>query len=82
MLEYASIRFTFVCPSAERFPTSIVARRETAHALDENRALERLPLLGSGFDREDVDVDRRSAAKPAAFGPTEKKVATGVGEPS
>src|SRR6476660_4992677 len=72
MLEYASIRFTFVCASATMLPPVIVMAANTAKTVDQSSA--------SGPRAE--TITRRIAANAAAFGATDMKAVAGVGAPS
>src|SRR5688572_19306974 len=72
MLEYASIRFTFVCTSATTFPAVIVNAASTANTVDQSTASGPIPATST----------RRIAANAAAFGATDMKAVAGVGAPS
>src|ERR671935_2782734 len=72
MLEYASIRFVFVCTSATTLPPVIVTAASTAKTLDQSTASGPMPETST----------RRIAAKAAAFGATDMKAVAGVGAPS
>src|ERR671936_2672523 len=72
MLEYASIRFVFVCTSATTLPPVIVTAASTAKTLDQSTASGPMPETST----------RRIAANAAAFGATDMKAVAGVGAPS
>src|SRR5438477_3467175 len=72
MLEYASIRFTFVWASATTFPAVMVIAASTANTADQSRASGPIPDTST----------RRIAANAAAFGPTDMNAVAGVGAPS
>ncbi|OLC11115.1 MAG: hypothetical protein AUH39_00355 [Chloroflexi bacterium 13_1_40CM_67_9] len=72
MLEYASIRFVFVCASATMFPPVIVTAARIARTV-----LQSTPSGPRAPTRT-----RRIAAKAAAFGPTDMNAVAGVGAPS
>ena len=72
MLEYASIRFVFVCASATMLPPVIVTAARTA------RTALQSTLSGPSAPRS----TRRIAAKAAALGPTDMNAVAGVGAPS
>ena len=72
MLEYASIRFVFVCTRATMFPPVIVTAARTA-----STAAQSAPSGPSAPTRT-----RRIAANAAAFGPTDMNAVAGVGAPS
>src|SRR5919197_3751130 len=72
MLEYASIRFVFVCASATTFPAVIVTAARTAKTIVQSTPSgPRAPTS-----------TRRIAANAAAFGPTDMNAVAGVGAPS
>ncbi len=72
MLEYASMRLTFVCVTAVTFPTVIVSAAPT----------QRSPVqLGAAAPSAPANT-RAKAAKPAAFTPTAMNAVTAVGAPS
>src|SRR6266508_6744109 len=72
MLEYASIRFVFVCTSATMLPPVIVTAARTANTTLQSTARGASALTST----------RRIAAKAAAFGPTDMNAVAGVGAPS
>src|SRR6266850_4432066 len=72
MLEYASIRFVFVCTRATTFPAVIVIAARTANTDDHSTASGPIPPTST----------RRIAAKAAAFGATDMNAVAGVGAPS
>ena len=72
MLEYASIRFVFVCARATMLPPVMVKAARMART-----ALQSTPSGPSA-----PTSSRRIAAKAAAFGPTDMKAVAGVGAPS
>src|SRR5205809_56839 len=72
MLEYASIRFVFVCARATMFPPVIVAAASTASiALQSTLSGPSAPTM-----------TRRIAANAAALGPTDMNAVAGAGAPS
>src|SRR2546428_1696389 len=72
MLEYASIRFVFVCAGATMFPPVIVTAASTASiALQSTLSGPSAPTM-----------TRRIAANAAALGPTDMNAVAGVGAPS
>src|ERR1700716_1466724 len=72
MLEYASIRFVFICTSATTFPAVIVIAARTANTDDHSTASGPMPPTRT----------RRIAANAAAFGATDMNAVAGVGAPS
>src|SRR5262249_28502843 len=78
-LEYASIRFTLSCPSADRFPIVIVAiarhPASTGHGVSTAPASP--PVAPNASANNPTKI-----ATPAAFGPTDRNAVTGVGAPS
>src|SRR5439155_21157354 len=72
MLEYASIRFVFVCASATMFPPVIVTAASTANTVLQSTCSGARPLTST----------RRIAANAAAFGPTDMRAVAGVGAPA
>jgi len=73
MDEYASIRFTFRCGSARRFPTIIVRKA---------RVEKPVSRVSPGMPRPRTRKTRTIAAKPAAFTAALIIAVTGVGAPS
>ena len=71
MLEYASIRFTFVCISATMLPPVIVSTARTAIAPYQSAPLAPRPSTKR----------RTSRAKAPSLGPTDRKPVMGVGAP-
>src|SRR5919108_5967400 len=72
MLEYASIRFVFVCASATMLPAVMVIAARSANTLDQSTASGPMPETST----------RRIAANAAAFGATDMNAVAGVGAPS
>src|SRR5713101_2936383 len=72
MLEYASIRFVFVWPSATTLPAVIVIEASAAKTADQSTASGPIAEIST----------RRIAAKAAAFGATDMNAVAGVGAPS
>src|SRR4030067_3514564 len=71
MEEKASMRLTFVCTRAKRLPTSMVAT---------DRTMKSTPHFTAVPGKATMNAVRMTE-NAAAFGPTEKKAATGVGAP-
>ncbi len=71
MLEKASMRLRSFCTSAMVAPTIMVAIERAI--INGTQMLLWLPSI--------MMKNLRMAAKPATFGPTDRKAATGVGEP-
>src|SRR6266576_1960037 len=73
------MRFTLLWPSADRLPTVIVAIARTPPRIGQGVPTEPLiePRAASASAKK-----RTRIAKPAAFGPTDRKAVTGVGAPS
>src|SRR6266540_4398389 len=84
MEEYARSRLRFVWPSAVKFPRVMVTAEMTpttaGHGMPASASANPAgPLPGPAS----AEWKKRSAsAKPAAFGPTERKAVKGVGAPS
>src|SRR6185295_10896033 len=72
MLEYASIRFVFICTSATTFPPVMVTAARIANT--------ELQSTASGASA--MKSTRRIAANAAAFGATDMNAVAGVGAPS
>ncbi len=72
MLEYASIRFTFVCPSAMRLATTMVIA--ASH--------HRIGIQSSYAASKATTKTRRNATNAAAFTADDMNAVTGAGAPS
>src|SRR5215467_11616585 len=70
--EYASIRFTFRCTSAARFPIASDATAIAAHAHDQR----------CSSDGNAVRISRNASAKAATFVAADMNAVTVVGAPS
>ena len=83
MLEYASMRLTLSCPSAERLPTVMVAIARQPAMTGQGVSMTAPVALSCGVSEPSASAKKRTrTAKPAALGPTERKAVTGVGAPS